>query len=138
MNGYLYNGVWMPPIYSRYAEEYDNVILAPGDELVGSYYCFAFSKSPFTTYEENGSIVIRRFGDQPLAYVNHAGDTNWTTGNPTTMSFRIPADKVVWTNHNIYNEDGTLYLAASDPVPVATINHAALMQGFATMLSLKK
>ena len=45
----------------------------------------------------------------------------------------------MWTNEPIYYEDGvTLYLAASDPVPVTQLNPAALMQGFTTMLSLRR
>ena len=40
------------------------------------------------------------------------------------------AEVPTWANEPIYRKDGTLYLAASDPVPVPQLNPAALMQGY--------
>ena len=53
---------------------------------------------------------------------------------------KISPENVVWSNTDIYNEDGTLYLAASDPVPVSPVklNPALLVQSFFTGQALRR
>ena len=58
-----------------------------------------------------------------------------------TDSQRFSLKNVVWTNTDLYKTDGTLYLAASDPVPVTpTIqrNPAELMAGYIAGMSTIK
>ena len=53
-----------------------------------------------------------------------------TDGNPTTWGAFSEANETTkdapsnmlprWSNYDIYNEDGTVYLAASDPIPVSS------------------
>lgn len=44
----------------------------------------------------------------------------------------------VWTNTDIFREDGSLYLAASDPVPVSPITPAAVMEGWAVGMAIRR
>jgi hypothetical protein len=51
--------------------------------------------------------------------------------SPTSDTSRHATD-VFWTNTDILNEDGSLYLAASDPIPVGgePIDPTSFMQGW--------
>ena len=51
--------------------------------------------------------------------------------NTSADLFKIwDGDSLVWSNYDILDEDGTLYLAASEPVPVTAQNPAAMLAGF--------
>ena len=54
----------------------------------------------------------------------------------TSYTLVLDAENIIWANHDIFYEDGSLARAGSVPVP--QLNPAALMQGFATMLSLRR
>lgn len=65
-------------------------------------------------------------------------DAEWSEfGETGTSTFGLA--ETIWSNFDIYNEDGTLYLAASEPVPVSTPNAAyakALLMGYRTGCSI--
>ena len=47
------------------------------------------------------------------------GNTEWRDMSSVDLSYSwINVHNPLWTTHAIHNEDGTLYLAGSDPVPV--------------------
>ena len=52
---------------------------------------------------------------------------------PNSLLWIMDGSLIFWTNTDILNEDGTLYLAASDPIPVtitAPIDPTSLLMGY--------
>jgi hypothetical protein len=140
---YLYNGVNLPAT-PAVDEAHRHLFITHG--VVGGKPVANFHATTTPVYfrkATNGEIYAQTDGNEIRYSMNGTkGETDWVyretvdyasgdkLADDNTLSF-------LWTNTDIYNEDGkTLYLAASEPVP--PLNHAALMQGFATMLSLKK
>jgi hypothetical protein len=153
---YLYNGVELPKlpewdiaaypyavmVYNHSTESYEiHVTSAPLTRYTRSspYTGEALTALPRADYphfnvgvfdHENGSWGNRYYAEYTF---NILGEPNcWHILNQNAYV----ASTVIWSNYNIFDEDGTVFMAASDPVP--QLNPAALMQGFATMLSLRK
>jgi hypothetical protein len=145
MGNYFYNGVELPDINSVWTDKSVYTCV-----LVYSFrdeYSLRFAQKPTTIEIENGYTKL--FDARGYEFIWYSLDTNSDTwvfkGSGTNQGedgFYASADssvlRPIWANHDILHEDGTLYLAASEPVPVHQLNPAALMQGFATMLSLRK
>ena len=151
MANYLYNGIELPASPYWYPETYRHSVLVSwspdGGVPYRLYHCVS---RPYLN--SNNELVLSEYigGTSPVnqyssvAYYNYysaeAGGPNWDS-SPQVSGFKeikISGTLAIWTNTDIYTEDGSLYLAASDPVPVPQLNPAALMQGFATMLSLRR
>ena len=114
---YLYNGVRLPKL-----PEWDK-----------TKYPYAFiSYSPvgfWTFFASPVEVFVRDSGVYPTGNDTHFGvscstpmfDDNPTTwGELGTNGFGPNAGKIIplWCNFDMCNEDGTLYLEASKPVPV--------------------
>lgn len=117
---YLYNGVRLPGLPD--AQGHQNAFI--GTLNLGSRtttflylldfipkateYQFGIKKligiGSYLYYEIKGSASTLRWGD---------ADLGEATGEPFGMVFSS-----IWSNVDVYNDDGTLYLAASDPVPI--------------------
>lgn len=133
---YLYNGIELPTLPEWDKTTYPYVNIFRNLQFSGRYY-LEFTAEPVNT-------VTRWVGNGDTAYQT-AGDV-WEKAN-LSNSFTT-----VWANHDIYKEDGTLDLSASCPIdvetgkeihdyclhPVPQLNPSVLMQGFATMLSLRR
>ena len=150
MSNFLYNGVELPAL-PEYAilpsRPYAHIVYSRHTRADGSYYyhsvLYVFTVRPFVDREQ-GKLSFpvdgKYNGWVSTDYSSHTISDWTTTGSDKNVSagtnhaLALP----IWANYDLLNEDGTLYLAASDPVPVPQLNHAALMQGFTTMLSLKK
>lgn len=128
MPKYLYNGVGpLPDIYSVYTPElqkqYPHAYVATHTQN-GGYYLL-LDDIPKNTLAPLWSDVAFE-----------AKNEQWLEGASTSgLSYRI-----IWCNTDIVGEDGTLYLAASAPVPVSPvqINPAAFMQGFLAGQALRR
>lgn len=119
---YLYSGVPLPDIYSVYTPEVQELnpfAVIVRNNSTGDYFLMADDET-FTANSDGDTV--RPFPGVAYALENE----EWVSS-----AGRINC-KAIWANHNILNEDGTLYLAASDPVPVQpyTPNHAAMSMGF--------
>lgn len=152
----LYNGVPLPDIYSVYTQELqethpyatmvtstDSTIEENGRALLAylilSTMPLIRQKGSFIYYElaaaADGSTIRylintvegvtdeewKRDADKDGDYV--AGDNVQT----------ITLSTIRWANYDLYKDDGTLYLAASEPVPVGPVtvrNPAAMLMGF--------
>lgn len=113
---YLYNGVRLPGLPEEWNPETHpfaclfttggNVYtlrMMPSD----SYYTTYFNKRVFMS--DNGCLEA----------TNVTGDTDRFTLTERTGGVYISlTDKTIWVNFDLVNEDGSIFLAASDPIPV--------------------
>ena len=128
----LYNGVELRKVPEVEGYQYVSVGTNIWNEIMAMY-----SETPHSFREDPGWVVVtgQKFylvdEDGEIMYfhnldLSESGDGYWEdyglAGNQVYRPF--------WTNHDILTSDGTLYLAASDPVPVTTINPSALLQWF--------
>ena len=135
MADFIYNGARLTDIYSVYTPELQKSHpFAFVTENHGNYHLY-LSTVPLTRrldgYQymertESGSVIAYKLKDSEWQRYPE-NDHEITSGNGIGFWTFIVLH---WSNFDIYNSDGTLYLAASDPVPVTTINPSALMQGF--------
>lgn len=108
---YLYNGVQLP------APPDGDEDLCPCACIYKSYvvgsvrYCFARSSEPFKWNPDGGILSIYS------PYSSWLEDDEWPQGTQFE-GWWDQVCQVVWTNVNILQEDGTLHLEASDPIPV--------------------
>ena len=160
MSNYLYNGIALPPLpeWDKTAYPYVHIKDFRNNTSVlqrGWDFGLYTTNKPLVCSSDgmlianDGSVfdysLYKKFLDTP--------DEWKINGVPLDSSAKLGyAEDVAWANHDILNEDGTVYLAASCPIdaetgkeihdyclhPVTQINPSELMQGFATMLSLRR
>ena len=107
MGNYLYNGVELPELPELI---YPHAII---QDLGFLYRLYLFELKP-----KPGGLV-----DAGSHFVNYVRTTDgWLENSSGTVgSFQPGLKYVIWTNTDLYNEDGSLFLAASDPVPVGGV-----------------
>ena len=125
---YLYNGVRSPKLPEWNREKYPNALLVHSnvpifgnqawlylfksekqkDYLVNGKYKFAFEAG-----EEYLQSYIRTSQDGDLSQKVFPAPQEYTAN--ATGAF---ADTALWSNYTVKNWDGSVYLAASEPVPV--------------------
>ena len=118
---YLYNGVELPALPEWDKAAYPYAYIANYNDV---YYLW-FQSTPKLT---NGGNVIVAIGNP--SYL--AKDGAWVKAN-------TGGGTIIWANADVYygagdaipdELEGTLYLAASEPVPVLSIDHTAMVQGW--------
>lgn len=120
MSKYLYNGVKMPAFPEEYATERPFAVLVKsnGIAMIGPYYGFVFSKSPITVYQKDGMPLWEVYDGSLAVYTHDEDESEYSTWD-SVPAVNVPASLLIWSNHDILNEDGTVYLAASEPIPVS-------------------
>lgn len=117
---YLYNGIELQEL-PKPPDGYDKLLIRTQVLLPGMYYAYAFRES--YPYNKDGSAGGHFITPSHTAYF-HSGNADgpWSEWNEqNTENFAlINVSGIKWSNFDIYNEDGTLYLAASEPVPVGS------------------
>lgn len=109
MGNYLYNGVELPELPEWDKTAYPYAYIVDNTAVVTGYVLFVHGAQ--STAKTDGTLF--RYGAK--MYV--PSDNGWTLH---TSSLTVNG-KVVWANADVYDTDGNLYLAASDPVdPNAT------------------
>lgn len=149
MINYLYNGVQLPALPEWDRETYPYVVIddqgghyygEPTQYLLVAYktlpttYSHVYGKdshgvSGATDYVYSGYDSINR-PENWYSSVNGYGACSPSSGGSGLAMRNL--DTVIWANYDVLNADGTLYLAASEPVPVTTtapIDPAAMMMG---------
>lgn len=142
MANYLYNGVRLPklPEWDKSKYPYALIIHYPYNDGTSYSILNVFSK-PFSAIdltEKYGyvSVQVVEDGGTYLEWAFTSGtDTQWRTANSpvTSDTWESRTTKVQWTNTDILEPDGTLHLAASEPVPVTTaapIDPTSLLMGY--------
>lgn len=112
---YLYNGVRLPGLPPRDAK-YRYGYISNGFAGIGR--CYVYAETITYGVNENGyySVIVPAGAGVTGLYTNG----QWET--PTVIaedkSITVPNGSWLWANFDVLNEDGTVYLAASDPIPV--------------------
>lgn len=128
---YLYNGVELPalPEWDKTAYPYAFIVSQ------GSIHLCISPNEPYireSTSVLTGNLVhTLKFREDTTVkrwYANEAGEWEAVTDDDFDTSSVVPAP--TWSNFDLLKEDGPLYLAASEPVPVTARNPAAMLAGF--------
>lgn len=107
---YLYNGVQLPPLPEWDKETYPYCIIT----AIGAKYYFRAYTDPIV-----GGSATGRFADGSAEQIYCTlADGAWGSFASSTVT-SVNTSQTVWTNHDmISSSDGTVYFAASDPIPV--------------------
>lgn len=122
-DGYaLYNGVKLPNIDTVWTdkETYPYGIVVYGEDFGFTFGAFLFSSQPFVLENDainpsDGSKCPNYMYDPTGTMTGNASNSWQFLGEETANA---TPDRTIWTSHEILNEDGTVYLAASDPIPL--------------------
>ena len=126
---YLYNGVQHPDIDSVWVDKvtYPHAVITAIFRDNTVYYLWLISKQT-SIYGESGNEVWGvQEGDASCTVYRSKAQGAWEAANLFTDGantrddfggYYISGITPIWTSHDILNADGTLYLAASEPVPV--------------------
>ena len=126
---YLYNGVELPALPEWDKGTYPYAVITECATIPASgatHMLYVTSKKLFAETDgecTNGAGHVYRYipGNAEWTYLS---EVNIVNGATTTNG------EAIWCNGDIYYKDSTLYLAASDPIPVTTIDPTSLMQGY--------
>lgn len=130
---YLYNGVELPALPEWDTETYPYAWLKETyTSIPKRLRCFLTAMKRIEYKYENGGIYLKRdavryyIGDsKEWELLEQSGESEWLSvdgANDNKPAF--------WSNFTIYNEDGSVYLAASDPIPVNPPNPTAMLMGY--------
>ena len=126
MSNFLYNGMAFPepPEWDKKTYPYAAITCIISG-LIAYFAEFLYSTEPFVYNTETGyctppesATVYRRTSD----VYNNTKYTEW--GKPYTvpeMTKRYSGRDYVWTNTDIYSDNGALFLGATEPVPLAEV-----------------
>lgn len=154
----LYNGVQLPELPEWDKEVYPYAVIYTyhgASERLNPVYRLVLSDTPFVivklTLTKYNSL---KWAGSYIAYWKTAASDNWggdgSGANGSIKGLSASTDAVVWTNSDVlyandYSGDtslaGTIYIAASDPVPVTTLTARDLyrkINGKPTKLTLYK
>lgn len=149
MGNYIYNGASRPPIAEWNGETHPYVYIV--SHAFGNYM-YRAKNIQYGTDEYGYQLGM--VDGWPYSFTS-GKSTDWEKIRQKEQTgLNSNLDDIVWANFDVLNEDGSIYLPASypidaetgeeitiyglNPVPVPQLNPAALMQGFATMLSLRR
>lgn len=137
MANYLYNGVELPalPEWDKTAYPYAAI------SCDATRATLLVSSHPYRVWaSKSGETELFGIGyadeDSDAAYYYTSESGTWDIKNagieyPSGMAVLQGLLPWIWANYDLLNkEDGTLYLAASEPVPVPVYDHTAMVQGW--------
>ena len=129
MANYLYNGMELPalPKTTYPIAVMDTALYG----MLKNAILYLFSELEYTTIESNGDRGLLLTESNHVRFSATATDTEWTAESGTAGALNI--NNIGWANTDILNADGTLYLAASEPIPVnpaPTLDPTALLMGW--------
>lgn len=116
---YLYNGIRLPALPEWDRGVYPYAVLQWREEVAGSQSVetrlFVSTEPPykgslFCIIPVGSSGVVYKLNEKNEWYAH----TSWTPNLDMSGSLVVPH----WSNYDMLKSDGTVYLAASDPVPV--------------------
>lgn len=115
---YLYNGVQLPALPEWDRETYPYIFMDKRKPLYSdATYYLTMVASPFTKTTKDGAVVIN-YTLPRLGCYYKLSEGVWSAVSEYTNGGTITNPTSVWSNHDILDENGTVYLAASEPIPV--------------------
>ena len=106
---YLYNGAELPVLPEWDKQTYPYAVIA---KATGSHrYLFMCVERPYydgSKVQLGSSVLFSNF------YAKGTGEV-WSEPKETTIT---EYSGIFWTNTDILNSDGTIYLATSEPIPI--------------------
>lgn len=109
MANYIYNGIKLPALPEWDKETYPYAVIG----RVTTNYLLRVAKS--ACYRTSAVYI-----PGPIMQWT-CKDGVWSGPSELTASrYTFISSRTYWSNHNIFSADGTLYLAASEPIPVPT------------------
>lgn len=123
MPNYLYNGIELPalPEWDKTKYPYAIITIAKSPSIGGIEYTqrkLTLLSSYQMGYNQVGNWAVNSVGDFQ-EYDYFTSNSEWTEADVNYADAKTPAVvNIKWANFDILNEDGSVYLAASDPVPV--------------------
>ena len=139
---YLYNGVELPDIYTVYTPEVQKELplAVIFDSTEGGTTYGSTSLWLFKTYEytESTSYKLAIIATDGCKYCS-LEDGLWSEateydGLYPTLVFKY----LKWSNFDILNKDGSVYLAASEPIPIYPPNPTAMLMGYMVGQAIRK
>lgn len=124
MAKYFYNGVELPDINTVWTDKTTypyGCIARERTNTTGERYLYLSSAPFIVNGNGNGIGIILDNGTTVNEYFAHTDSHEWTeSGTFSAPDLTEPITQMIieWTSHDVYDEGGILYLAASDPVPV--------------------
>lgn len=126
----LYNGVKLPELPEWDREKYPYAVLVYGTGDSVPYWVYFCSNQPYINSsdkvvinEKTGGTGLSLTGTKAIyyRYYNLENTVGWEDSpsySDLLSPISISKDRVFWGNADILNTDGTVYLGASDPIPL--------------------
>ena len=141
MAKYLYNGVELPALPEWDKEKYPYATITDdyyGTDVIKVGYVLSLTDKPliFTEGDENyptmhHKVQVNYCRGLNWYYYPEKGELEWNTPLTFTSLHLWDDDKIIWSNHNIYLDNGTIFFAkCDDPVPVSTTDPQSLTAGW--------
>lgn len=154
---YLYNDIELPVLPQWDKTVFPYAYIHYQYTTSGGFYSLKLFDTPMESYGigygDGTEYSVRTVSGKLAMYTSCVINEEPKFDEPHDISLLV-SQKIVWSNYDHFHTDGTLLCAASYPIdpetgeeitiydpnirPRPQLNHAALMQGFSTMLSLKK
>lgn len=112
---YLYNGVRLPKLPEWDRNTYPYAVFLVGN-ISGTVSLYILSAVEYAVNSRGVWSVTIPIGT-PIATVAE-GATRWSDFSELTYATEPYVGNIDWANFDVLNEDGTVFLAASDPIPV--------------------
>lgn len=118
---YLYNGVRLPklPEWDRVAYPYAYLNFQYFGTYLQNCFLYAFTEPKHKTVEYSNGYYATGVSAGEKYLSAQISNGVFTEPEEKTPEFdKVLASTIDWANYDILNNDGTLYLAASEPTPV--------------------
>lgn len=145
MANYLYNGIELPELPEWDKASYPYAMITEGTVLnYGKYFLYCAVNPIIESLNGYGEATgyVKINGNYLRTGATAEGADSWGEFTEVTSTDKLLTNTPpLWTNTDIYYRDGSLYLAASDPVPVTVLTARDLyrkINGKPTKLTLYK
>lgn len=127
---YSYNGTVLPPLPNWDKTAYPYVYMQTTGSTETPYMLFVYSR-PFDTYKtSNERIYVSGTFSVARIWYNYNGDGEWggykehIDHNDSSLFSSMNLASLVWSNTDVPAKDGTIYLSASEPIPVELVGYS--------------
>lgn len=121
MSNYIYNGTELPALPEWDKETYPYAYLAVQGSSMA--YLYMFRDPKHLIYDNLGAMCTIVSTGETYLKSNSIGGKDFGEPTEITATFDQPLHSAIaWANYNILTADGTVYLAASEPIPVTLVS----------------